>query len=52
MTVVGEQLDYRTEVLRLKKELNAVLLAHYYQEGPIQDIADVVGDSLELARRA
>jgi quinolinate synthase len=52
MIAVGEQTDYRKEILRLKSELNAVLLAHYYQEGPIQDIADVVGDSLELARRA
>ncbi|HTO95212.1 MAG TPA: quinolinate synthase NadA [Bacteroidota bacterium] len=44
--------DIREEILRLKREMNAVLLAHYYQEGEIQDIADVVGDSLELARRA
>ena len=37
---------------RLRKQKNAVIMAHYYQEGEIQDIADVIGDSLALAQKA
>lgn len=44
--------DLEKEILRLKEKLNAVILAHYYQFSEIQDLADFVGDSLELSRKA
>ncbi len=44
--------DLEEAIQRLKRERNALLLAHYYQESEIQDMADVVGDSLQLARAA
>lgn len=45
-------IDYAAEIHRFKKEKNAIILAHYYQEEPIQSIADFLGDSLYLAQQA
>ena len=52
MAIANPMIDLEEEVLRLKKSMNAVILAHYYQDSEIQDLADFVGDSLALAQQA
>src|SRR3954465_4412677 len=49
---IDVQMDLFSEIERLKKEKNAIVLAHYYQESDIQDVADFLGDSLGLAQKA
>ena len=49
---IPKGLDLKEEINRMRREKNAVILAHYYQTGDIQDIADFVGDSLALAQWA
>ncbi len=45
-------LDLEKEIVRLKRQMNAVILGHFYQESEIQDLADFVGDSLQLSQKA
>lgn len=49
---IPEGIDIKAEIRRMCKEKNAVIMAHYYTEGEIQDIADFIGDSLALAQKA
>src|SRR5476651_435049 len=52
MTVTSVAGDITAEIRDLKKKIGATILAHYYQEGEIQELADITGDSLKLAREA
>lgn len=52
LSTIDPYLDLESEIMKLKKSLNAVILAHYYQDSEIQDIADYIGDSFELSKKA
>ena len=49
---IDKSLNLVEEIARMKREKNVVILAHFYQEGEVQDIADFVGDSLGLSQQA
>ena len=49
---IDDHLDLKAEIFKLKKDKNVLIMAHYYQTNDIQDIADVIGDSLALAQKA
>lgn len=49
---INSSVDLVAEIEKLKKDKNAIVMSHYYQDGSIQDIADIIGDSLALAQKA
>ena len=46
------KIDYKKEILRLKEQLDVTLVAHFYQRDEVFELADITGDSLELAKKA
>ncbi|MFR1318463.1 MAG: quinolinate synthase NadA, partial [Peptostreptococcus anaerobius] len=52
VNILGDSKALVTEIERLKKEKDVLILAHYYTRGEVQEIADVVGDSFQLAKMA
>ena len=50
-TIKGWGLDLKQEIIKLKEKLDVTVVAHYYQKDEVFELADIIGDSLELAKK-